>query len=127
MSIPSPSPPPLTQPQKPASKAAATRATHTQRGKMKKTAVDLFNNTCKDETQCLDRKWKMDHDKKMASMHLKSASMSCGTGLCPVAWHLATGTQLWASSWSVFLIDCFSATALRSMQELRIPGQGDSG
>jgi hypothetical protein len=38
---------------------------------MKKTTVDLFNDTCQDETWHLDQKWKMDHDKKMASMHLK--------------------------------------------------------
>ena len=38
---------------------------------MKKTAVDKFNDNRQNETRRLDLKRRMDHDEKMASMHLK--------------------------------------------------------
>ena len=40
-------------------------------GKMKKTAVDRFNDSRQEETRCLNLKWKMEHDEKMASIRLK--------------------------------------------------------
>ena len=46
----------------------------TQHGKQaiaRKTAVDMFNDNRQEETHCLDLKWKMEHNEKMASIRLK--------------------------------------------------------
>ena len=48
---------------------AATR--HGKPTLVKKTAVDRFNDSRQDETRRLDLKRKMEHEEKMASIHLK--------------------------------------------------------
>jgi hypothetical protein len=72
--ITSPSPPPSTQ----ARHAAPThpiikKATRPASGKpmAKKTAMDRFNDSRQDESRRLNLKRKMEHDEKMASIHLK--------------------------------------------------------
>jgi len=47
---------------------------------MKKTTVNRFADSCESKTQCLDLKWKMEHEEKMMLMHLKKHKyeLQCG-------------------------------------------------
>ena len=55
----------------------------TQRGKMKKTAVDRFNDNRQSETDRLSAKRKMEHDERMASIHLKRRKYKLRFGSTP--------------------------------------------
>ena len=79
----SPSPPPSTQPQ--VSKASKAPKVTALRGKapMKKTSVDLFNDNRRLETERLTSKRKMDHNERMASIHLKKRKYELRYGSTP--------------------------------------------
>ena len=62
----SPSPPQSTLPCRPTLNNTVTgqRGVAARHGKMKKTAIDHFNNSCQEETHHLNLKRKMEHDEK---------------------------------------------------------------
>ena len=59
----------------------ATR--HGKQAIVRKTAVDLFNDNRQEETRRLDLKRKMEHDEKMASIHLKKHKYELRYGSSP--------------------------------------------
>ena len=59
------------------------RGVAARHGKMKKTAVDCFNDSRQEETHRLNLKRKMEHDEKMASIHLKKHKYDLRYGSTP--------------------------------------------
>jgi hypothetical protein len=84
----SPSPPPSTQarhaaPTHPIGKRGVVTRRHGKPILVKKTAVDRFNDSRQEESHRLNLKRKMEHDEKMASIHLKKYKYGLRYGSTP--------------------------------------------